>query len=105
MIGWLFALFYYLYVNKYEVKQVYMSKKVIISESMFKKLVAEQVLNEAGLSKSEIVDAVKDALKNDRTIKTDMEKKVREIVAASVNTLFKTLWQRRNFYEDDIKRG
>lgn len=82
-----------------------MSKKIVISETMFKKLLSEEALNEAGLNKSDIADAVKDALKNDRSVKSDIEKKVREIVAASVNTLFKTLWQRRNFYEDDIKKG
>lgn len=82
-----------------------MSKKVIISESMFKNLMVEQMLCEEGLTKKDVVDAVKDALKNDRSIKSDMDKRVRELVAATVNTLFRTLWQRRNFYEDEIKRG
>ena len=82
-----------------------MSKKVIISESMFKNLMVEQMLCEDGLTKKDVVDAVKDALKNDRSIKSDMDKRVRELVAATVNTLFRTLWQRRNFYEDEIKRG
>ena len=82
-----------------------MSKKVIISESMFKNLMVEKMLCEEGLTKKDVVDAVKDALKNDRSIKSDMDKRVRELVAATVNTLFRTLWQRRNFYEDEIKRG
>lgn len=82
-----------------------MSKKVIISESMFRNLMVEQMLCEEGLTKKDVVDAVKDALKNDRSIKSDMDKRVRELVAATVNTLFRTLWQRRNFYEDEIKRG
>lgn len=82
-----------------------MSKKVIISESMFRNLMVEQMLFEEGLTKKDVVDAVKDALKNDRSIKSDMDKRVRELVAATVNTLFRTLWQRRNFYEDEIKRG
>jgi len=82
-----------------------MSKKVIISESMFRNLMVEQMLCEDGLTKKDVVDAVKDALKNDRSIKSDMDKRVRELVAATVNTLFRTLWQRRNFYEDEIKRG
>ena len=34
----------------------------------------------------------------------EIEKQVKDLVAKSVNTLFKTLWQRRNFYEDEIKR-
>ena len=82
-----------------------MPKKVIISESMFKKIVAGQLLEEAGMSKSEIANAVKDVIKNDRQIKQDMEKKVRDIVASTVNSLFRTLWQRRDFYADAIKKG
>lgn len=82
-----------------------MSKKVIINESMLNMLIAEQVLNEEGLSKTDIANAVKDAIKNDRGVKKDLQKQVRELVAASINLLFRTLWQRRNFYEDEIKRG
>lgn len=82
-----------------------MSKKVIITEEMMKTIVENQILEANGISKEDIVSAVKDALKNDYRIKGDLEKKVRELVATSVNTLFRTLWQRRNFYEDEIKRG
>jgi len=82
-----------------------MSKKVIINEDVMRMLVANQILEENGINRSDIVNAVKDALKNDSSIKNDMEKKVRALVASSVNTLFRTLWQRRNFYEDEIKRG
>lgn len=82
-----------------------MSKKVIISEEMMNRIVENQILEANGINKEEIVAAVKDALKNDHGIKNDMEKKVRALVASSVNTLFRTLWQRRNFYEDEIKRG
>lgn len=70
-----------------------------------KTIVENQILEANGISKEDIVSAVKDALKNDYRIKGDLEKKVRELVATSVNTLFRTLWQRRNFYEDEIKRG
>lgn len=72
---------------------------------MMNAIVVNQILEENNISKSDIISAVKDALKNDHGIKKDMEKKVREIVASTVNTLFRTLWQRRNFYEDEIKRG
>jgi len=81
-----------------------MSKKVIITEEMMKTIVENQILEENGINKEDIVSAVKDALKDHR-VKGDIEKRVRELVAASVNTLFRTLWQRRNFYEDEIKRG
>ncbi len=82
-----------------------MSKKVIINEDVMRMLVANQILEENSINRSDIVNAVKDVLKNDSSIKNDMEKKVRALVASSVNTLFRTLWQRRNFYEDEIKRG
>lgn len=82
-----------------------MSRKVIINEEMMKAIIANQILEENGISRSEIISAVKDALKNDSSVNKDLEKKVRELVASSVNTLFRTLWQRRNFYEDEIKRG
>lgn len=82
-----------------------MSKKVIISEEMMRAIVENQILEANGINREDIVSAVKDALKNDHKIKGDLEKRVRELVATSVNTLFRTLWQRRNFYEDEIKRG
>lgn len=78
-----------------------MAKKVIISESHFKRLLAE----ENKLSKDEVSKVMRDLLKTDRNVQKDMEKKVREIVASTVNTLFRTLWQRRNFYEDEIRKG
>lgn len=82
-----------------------MSKKVIISESMFNRMMTESVLQDAGITKTDIANAIKDALKNDRSVKSDIDKRVKELVASTINTLFKTLWQRRNFYEDEIKRG
>jgi hypothetical protein len=78
-----------------------MAKKIIISESTFRKSVEAQLLMEAGLSKSDVEKIVKDTIK-DRQIEKDLEKKVKKIVAASVDTLFKTLWQRRNFYQSEI---
>ena len=81
-----------------------MGKKIIITESTFKKLVAGQLLKESELSITDVTNIVRDTVKNDTQIKKDIEKKVKELVANSVNTLFKTLWQRRNFYEDEIKK-
>ena len=84
-------------------------KKIIISEQMAKRLLAESVIleNEDILKSRElekkIKDITKDTIKNDKQLDKDMEKKVRNIVAKTVNTLFRTLWQRRNFYEDSIK--
>ena len=81
-----------------------MGKKVIINESTLKKIISSQLMNESELSKTDVTNIVKDTIKNDSQIKKDIEKKVKELVANSVNTLFRTLRQRRNFYEDEIKK-
>lgn len=81
-----------------------MGKKVIINESTLKKIVERQLLKEAELSKTDVTNIVKDTIKNDLQVKKDIEKKVKELVANTVNVLFRTLWQRRNFYEDEIKK-
>ena len=82
-----------------------MAKKVIINESTLKKAIASQLLEEAGLSKTDVENIVKSTFKSDRQFNKDIEKKVKDIVADCVNTLFKTLWQRRNFYENEIKNN
>ena len=82
-----------------------MTKKAIINESTIKDIVVRQILEENGLSKSEVENIVKSTFKNDRQLNKDMEKKVKDIVADCVNMLFKTLWQRRNFYENEIKNN
>lgn len=82
-----------------------MAKKVIINESTLKKAIASQLLEEAGLSKTDVENIVKNTIKSDRQLNKDIEKKVKDIVANCVNTLFKTLWQRRNFYENEIKNN
>lgn len=86
-----------------------MSKKIIIRENTFKRLMVEEYVNKTDIPsiiknnseiKKLIQDVSKETLKNDK----DLEKKVKDIVAKCVNTLFKTLWQRSNFYEDEIRR-
>ena len=81
-----------------------MGKKVIINENLLKRIIAEGIISESELSKTDVANIVKDTIKNDAQVKKDIEKKVKELVAGTVNTLFKTLWQRRNFYEDEIKK-
>lgn len=76
-----------------------MGRRIIINEFDYKRILIQEKVDKA------VADAVSDALKNDRQVSKDLEKKIRAVVADSVNTLFKTLWQRRNFYEDEIKRG
>lgn len=80
-----------------------MKKKIIINESTLKKIIKEEMLNEE-LTKTDVDKIVQDNIKNNSQIKKDIEKQVKDIVAKTVNTLFKTLWQRRNFYEDEIKK-
>lgn len=82
-----------------------MSRNIIITEQQAVALMPVLLSESEGMSKSDAAAMVRDILRNDRQVKGDMEKKVREIVAGAVNVLFKTLWQRRNFYEDEIKRG
>ena len=82
-----------------------MAKKIIVNESTLKKAIASQLLEEAGLSKTDVENIVKNTIKSDRQLNKDIEKKVKDIVANCVNTLFKTLWQRRNFYENEIKNN
>ena len=81
-----------------------MAKKVIINESDFKKIMATQLLAESDLTKNDIANIVRDTIKSDAQTKKNIEKQVKELVASAVNMLFKTLWQRRNFYEDEIKK-
>lgn len=81
-----------------------MPRKIYLTEEQLKYVLTEEKLQES-LTKSEVADIIKDSLKNNSQVKQELEKRVKEIVANSVNVLFRTLWQRRNFYEDEIKRG
>jgi hypothetical protein len=81
-----------------------MGKQVIIKESDFRKIIASQIIEESNLTKTDITNIVRDTIKSDNQTKKDIEKQVKELVASCVNNLFKTLWQRRNFYEDEIKK-
>lgn len=81
-----------------------MPKTVIINESTLKRLFTDQILEEADISKEEISKMVKDSIKTDRDVNKAIERKVKSLVANAVHALFKTLWQRRNFYEDEIKK-
>lgn len=85
-----------------------MAKKVIVSESMAKKLVMEGIITEGNIDdilknqefNKKVKDIAKDAIKNDK----ELEKQVKKIVAKSVDTLFKVLWQRSGFYQSEIQK-
>lgn len=81
-----------------------MPKTVIINESTLKRVLTEQIIEEGDLTKDDVAKIVKDSIKNDGDVKKTIEKRVKALVATAVNTLLRTLWQRRNFYEDEIKR-
>lgn len=63
-----------------------------------------QLLTESDWSKNDIENIVKDTIKKNRDVDKDLEKKIKKVVATSINNLFKLLWQRRNFYENELKR-
>ena len=77
-------------------------KKVIISESQMKQLVMEEVMSKADIASladnKDFKDAIVKAMKNNRDADKDLEKKVRKIVADSVKVLFRSLWERNNFW-------
>lgn len=86
-----------------------MSRKVIINEETARKIAAYEVLNEAKsddiLNSKEFKDAIKSALKDDRDIKKVTEKEVKKIVSDCVSELFKSLWQRNNFWVTAIRNS
>ena len=81
-----------------------MPKTVIINESTIKRILTEQIIEEGELTKDEVSKMIKDSIKTDGDINKAIEKKVKSLVATAVNTLLRTLWQRRNFYEDELKK-
>ena len=83
-----------------------MGKKVIISETALRRIAEENMLNEASdkFNENELIEKVKKSLKSDTALNKELEKKVKTLVAGCVNNLFKTLWMRRSYYEDEIKR-
>ena len=83
-----------------------MAKKIIISESMAKRLVSEGIINESGVEdilknrdfKKGVKDTALDAIKKDK----EVEKEIKKIVGKSVENLFKTLWQRSQIWTNSI---
>ena len=77
-------------------------KKVIISESMMRRLVVEEIMSKTDIASlvntSEFKDGVYKAVRNNKDAERELEKKVRKIVADSVKVLFRGLWERNNFW-------
>lgn len=88
-----------------------MARKLIITESMMNRLMVESVLSEANVSdvvnstefKTKIKDAVSDAIKNNKDVEKTIEKEVKKIIANSLSEVFKTLWQRKDFWQGMVK--
>ena len=67
-----------------------MPKKVYINESTLKRIVTEEFLEKKDLQAY---------IEKDKKL----EKKIKKIVADTVSNLFRILWQRRNFYDSDLR--
>lgn len=82
--------------------------KIIITESMFKRLISEGMLNEISINdvikSAEFKSKVKDIVKTDKELEKDIEKKVKSIVAKAVENLFRALWFKKDVYKSDIER-
>lgn len=75
------------------------------------RLIAESILNESNVSdivnsnefKSRLKDAVNDAIKSNKDVEKTIEKEVKKIIADSLSEVFKTLWQRKAFWQEMVK--
>ena len=75
------------------------------------RLIAESILNESNVSdivnsnefKSRLKDAVNDAIKSNKDVEKTIEKEVKKIIADSLSEVFKTLWQRKDFWQGMVK--
>ena len=86
-----------------------MARKIIISEESARKIAEYEMLNEVKsddiLNSREFKDAIKSAIKKDRDIARVTEKQVKEIVTDCMNELFKSLWQKNNFWSSAIRNS
>lgn len=77
-------------------------KKVIVNESQMQQLVVEEIMSKTDIASlvntPEFKDGVYKAVKSNKDAERELEKKVRKIVADSVKTLFRGLWERNNFW-------
>ena len=84
------------------------SKKIIISENAFKKIAMREMLSESTVDdvvnnkdfEKKVKTIVDNAIKNDRDIKKELEKEIKKIIADSLSETFKTLWQRKMFWNN-----
>ena len=83
------------------------NKKIIVSESMLKNIIAEGLISETSISdvvsSKEFEKKVKsistDIIKNDKSF----EKEVKKIIIDALSETFKVLWQRGEFWKGMVK--
>ena len=87
-------------------KNIMAGKKIIITESMAKQLIIEEIASKVSVSdivnSKEFKDAVTKSLKNNSDFDRDFEKKMKKIVATAVKNLFKGMWERNSFWQNLI---
>lgn len=74
------------------------NRKIILSEAQIRRLISEGIITE--IASDDIDGKIAKALKNNK----DLNKMVKKIISKSINTLFKTLWQRSGFFENEIEK-
>ena len=77
---------------------MFMAKKVILSESQVSRIITEEFVEKSELEKK-IKSELSAAIKRD----SEFEKRVKNIAADVVKTLFRTLWQKNNLYDNDLR--
>ncbi len=72
-----------------------MPKRIIINEEQILRIIAEENLNKADVTRT-----VTNFVKTDK----EFERRVKNIAADVVKQLFKTLWQKNGIYDHDIRQ-
>lgn len=83
-------------------------KKIILTESMFNRLLFEETLSKVDVNSlvksKEFKDAVYNAVKNSNDVEKDIEKKVRKIVANVMKDLFRGMWERSTIWTNLVTK-
>lgn len=87
-----------------------MAKTLIITESAARQLMADHLLNESAVSdvinssefEKKVKSIYKDASKNDKDFKKNVEKEVKKIIADALGNTFKTMWLRKEFWVNQM---
>ncbi|MBQ3945586.1 MAG: hypothetical protein II670_08270 [Alphaproteobacteria bacterium] len=72
--------------------------KVLVTEEQLHRLVTEEFVKTCDLDKK-VKNALSDAIRNDK----NFEKRVKNIAADCIKTMYRILFQRSNFYDSDLR--